>query len=178
MDKKMKKKSLMAVIWVAVVAVLIFIDIISKYLITANLDLGQKIDVIPGFFSLYHVVNKGSAFSFLADKAWGIYVLTAFSVVMGIALFVLMIYTAGNGFKVISFALSLLSAGAFGNLIDRIRLGHVIDFLRFDFGSYTFPIFNFADICAVCGTIIIISAGVFANKYFDAYINSIRKKKE
>ena len=77
MDKKMKKKSLIAVIWVAVVAVLIFIDIISKYLITANLDLGQKIDVIPGFFSLYHVVNKGSAFSFLADKAWGIYVLTA-----------------------------------------------------------------------------------------------------
>ncbi|MCR4670437.1 MAG: signal peptidase II [Saccharofermentans sp.] len=178
MEEKKKNRILMTVIWIAVVAVLIVIDIISKYLISLNLEFGQKHDVIPGFFSLHHVVNTGSAFSFLADKSWGIYVLSAFSIIMGLALFALMIYTAGNGYKIMSFALSLLSAGAFGNLIDRIRLGHVIDFLRFDFGSYTFPIFNFADICAVCGTIIIISAGVFANKYFDGFINSIRKNKK
>ena len=64
-----------------------------------------------------------------------------------------------------------------GNLIDRIRLKYVVDYLRFDFGSYTFPIFNFADICAVVGTILLIGIILLASGYFESFWNIIFKKK-
>lgn len=178
MEDKKKKMIIMSIIWTALVVVLVAVDAITKYAIKTNIEYSGKVEVIPGFFYLHHVRNTGSAFSFLADQSWGIYVLTGFSIIVGLAIFVLLILTSANGYKFMSFALTLLVAGAFGNLIDRIRLGYVVDFLRFDFGSWTFPIFNFADICAVCGTIIIIATGIFANKYFDGYLSSIRKTKQ
>jgi len=176
-EKKTKKKIIMSLIWTSVVILLVAADFFTKYLIDHNIGFNEKVPVIDGFFYLHYVRNTGSAFSFLADQSWGIYVLTGFSVIMGLIIFGLMLYTSDHGYKMMSFALCLLSAGAFGNLVDRIRLNYVIDFLRFDFGSWTFPIFNFADICAVCGTVIIICAAIFANKYFDGFLASIKKGK-
>ena len=73
-----------------------------------------------------------------------------------------------------AFAFCLLSAGAIGNLIDRFALKYVIDYLRFDFGTYTFPIFNFADICAVVGTFLFIFVIFFGKDEFDNFWNAIR----
>ena len=176
-EKKKNKKVLMSLIWTFAVILLVAADFLTKHLIVKNIGFGEKVTVIDGFFYLHYVRNTGSAFSFLADQSWGIYVLTGFSAVMGLIIFGLLLYTSDHGYKMMSFALTLLTAGAVGNLIDRIRLNYVIDFLRFDFGSWTFPIFNFADICAVCGTIIIICAAIFANKYFDGFLVSIKKGK-
>ena len=89
-----------------------------------------------------------------------------------------MIIAARNNMKLIAFAFCLLSAGAIGNLIDRFRLKYVIDFLRFDFGSKTFPIFNFADICAVCGTVLVICIIIFGSKYFESFWNVLFAKRE
>lgn len=177
-EKKINKKIIMSLIWTAVVIFLTIADQVTKYLITSNFEYAEKKEVIPGFFYLHYVRNTGSAFSFLADQSWGIYFLSGFSIIVGLAIFVFMIYTSDHGFKFMSFALSLLTAGAIGNVIDRIRLSYVVDFLRFDFGSWTFPIFNFADICAVCGTIIIICIAIFANKYFDGFLASVKKGKK
>ena len=80
--------------------------------------------------------------------------------------------------KLQSLAFCLLTSGAIGNLIDRIRLKYVVDYLRFDFGTYTFPIFNFADMCAVVGTILLICIIVFGSKYFESFWNILFKKKE
>ena len=71
------------------------------------------------------------------------------------------------GENLIAGSMALLFAGAVGNLIDRFRLHYVVDFIRFDFGNYTFPIFNIADICAVLGTIMLICIMIFLPKRAD-----------
>ncbi len=156
---------------------LITIDQFIKKVVVENIGLYEQIDIIKGFFSLYHCRNTGSAFSLFADKAWGIYFLSAISLLLGVVIFVFMIIASRKGMKLISLAFCLLSSGAFGNLVDRFLLRYVVDYLRFDFGSYTFPIFNFADICAVVGTILLICIIIFASKSFEEFWNLLFKKK-
>ena len=64
------------------------------------------------------------------------------------------------------------------NLIDRFRLKYVVDYLKFDFGSYTFPIFNFADICAVVGTVLLICIIIFGSKYFESFWSLLFAKRK
>ena len=157
---------------------LVTVDQFLKKLIDTEMDYyGQKV-TIPDFFSLYYVRNTGSAFSLFADKPWGIYFLSGVSILLGVVIFVFMIKSSVRGFKLISLAFCLLTSGAVGNLIDRIAYRYVIDFLRFDFGSYTFPIFNFADICAVLGTILLICVIIFDSKTFEMFWNLVFGKKE
>ena len=156
---------------------LITIDQFIKKVVVENIKLYDQVDVIKGFFSLYHCRNTGSAFSLFADKPWGIYFLSGISVLLGVVIFIFMIISSRKGMKLISLAFCLLSSGAFGNLVDRFLLRYVIDYLRFDFGSYTFPIFNFADICAVLGTILLICIIIFSNKSFEEFWNVLFKKK-
>lgn len=161
-------------------AVLVVADQVVKKLVEAKVKPlpDRTVVVIKNFFSLYYCENTGSAFSMFANQSWGIYFLSVVSVIMGLGIFILMIIALKNNMKLIALAFCLLSSGAIGNLIDRISLRYVIDFLRFDFGSYTFPIFNIADICAVLGTILLICIIVFGAKYFEKFWDIIFKKKE
>ena len=173
---KRAKKPLASVVFSVITVILIIADQVIKRAVVANVELYQQVDVIKGFFSIYHCRNTGSAFSLFADKAWGIYMLTGISVVLGIGIFILMLYAALYDMKLLSVAFCLLSSGAIGNLVDRFAYRYVVDFLRFDFGSYTFPIFNFADICAVIGTALLICIILFGSKYFEEFWNLITKK--
>lgn len=154
---------------------LVIVDQFLKRIITFNFKLAEQKEIISGFFSINYVVNKGSAFSFLADKPWGIYVLSGISFVVGIFVLIFMVSAATRGFKLIATSLCLIAAGAFGNLVDRFTLHYVVDFLRFDFGSYTFPIFNFADICAVVGTLMFIIVLIFDQKTIDDFLSIVHK---
>jgi len=158
--------------------ILVIVDQFIKKIVVTNMAYGEQKDVIKGFFSINYVRNTGSAFSLFADKAWGIYFLTAVSVVLGIVIFVFMIIAAKNRMPLLAFAFCLLSSGAFGNLVDRAVLRYVIDYLRFDFGAFTFPIFNFADICAVVGTFLLMFIIIFMSKYFEQFWNILFKKKK
>ena len=71
----------------------------------------------------------------------------------------------------------MIAAGAVGNLCDRFAYKYVIDFIRFDFGSYTFPIFNLADCYAVIGTLLLIVYILFSSKDFDAFWNELFHRK-
>lgn len=164
------------VIYSVLTVVLIVADQLLKKAVVANVGVYEQVDVIKGFFSIYHCRNTGSAFSLFADKPWGIYLLTGISVVLGLGIFFLMLYSALYDMKLITVAFCLLSSGALGNLIDRFALKYVVDFLRFDFGSYTFPIFNFADICAVVGTALLIFIILVKSKYFEEFWNLLTKK--
>ena len=166
------------VLYVFLMLFLVVADQISKRAIVFSMKLDAEIPVIDNFFSLHYVINKGSAFSFLADKEWGISALTAISAVMGALVVVLMGVACKKHLKLLGFAFCLIASGAFGNLIDRVYHKYVIDFLRFDFGNYTFPIFNFADICAVVGTVILMGIIIFGAKYFDAFWGPSNKKKK
>lgn len=166
------------VLYVFLMLFLIVADQITKRVIDFTMEYQSTITVIDNFFSLFYVRNTGSAFSLFADKPWGISALSIISAVMGVMVIILMGIACRKQLKLLGLAFCLIASGAFGNLIDRLYWKYVIDFLRFDFGNYTFPIFNFADICAVVGTIILMGIIIFGSKYFDAFWGSSDKKKE
>ena len=159
------------------ILLLVVADQIAKNSITSKMALGDKSDIISGFFSIHYVRNTGSAFSFLADKPWGIYVLTGISAVFGIILIGLVVFAILHEHSKIGVCLAMIAAGAVGNLCDRFAYKYVIDFIRFDFGSYTFPIFNLADCYAVIGTLLLIVYILFSSKDFDAFWNELFHRK-
>ena len=160
----MNNKKTMTVLFLLLAAVLVGLDQLTKYMIVTSFRLYTGWSIIDNFLSIYYTQNTGSAFSFLANKSWGIYVLSAFSTILALVVLYFIFKSIRVGEYLVSCALTMLFAGAVGNLIDRFRLHYVVDFIRFDFGSYTFPIFNVADICAVVGTIMIIAILLFLPK--------------
>ena len=126
---------------------LIALDQIVKYLVRANIGLGEVLDFLPHVMGLTYVQNTGAAFSMFSDHTW---LLTLVSAAASAAvLFALargsLKHPAGKAI------LSVILAGAVGNLIDRAWLGFVTDMFKTLFMD--FAVFNVADICVVCGGI-------------------------
>jgi len=176
MTEENNKKQIAIFTFIAVA--LVALDQITKNIIVKKFELYQQKDIIKGFFSFYYTRNTGSAFSFLADKSWGIYILTAISFTMSILLYIVLLRAIKLKDKITAFAFTLFIAGAVGNLIDRAIFKSVVDFIRFDFGSYTFPIFNIADICAVCATGLLIGLLIFGKDKIETLMDSFGKKEE
>lgn len=134
----------------AVVALAVVIaDQVSKAIVVANMELYSETGFIPGIISFYHTQNTGAAFSMLRDKQWVFMVL---SVIM-IAAISWFLVKHGRRHALLTVALALILGGGVGNMIDRIRLGYVTDFLRFDFVE--FAVFNVADACITVGAVLL-----------------------
>ena len=173
MSKLLKKLYL---VYSLICVAIVLLDQLTKAYIVKTIELYNEKVIINGFFSFYHTRNTGSAFSFLADKSWGIYVLSGISVLMALVILFLMIRAIKMDLYLIALSMSMLFSGAVGNLIDRFRLKYVVDFLSFTFGTYNFAIFNVADVFAVCGTILLIAIIIFDSKKFDLLLASFEKK--
>lgn len=124
-----------------VILILAMLDQFTKILILRFIPFQESIPVIPNFFSLTHVYNTGAAFGMLHDS-------NLFFVILATVAFVALIlmrkhFQAG----LMQTGWILLMAGIIGNVTDRLRLGHVVDFLDFQLGSYHWPSFNVADSC-------------------------------
>jgi signal peptidase II len=132
----------------AIAALVFLLDQLTKQIIDANVRLEDQISVIGQFFLITHVLNDGAAFSMLPGAQTLFIVITIF-VVIGIVWYMERNWRTGRPLLLAAFGLVL--GGALGNFIDRVLYGHVIDFLQFNFGSYTFPIFNVADVGIVTG---------------------------
>ena len=139
-------------VWAIVIILLVAADQLLKALIKANIAPSDQIGVIDGFFYIINRKNKGAAWSFLANQDWGLYLLAGISAIITVVILVL-IYRSRH--VKLQACLTIICAGSIGNLIDRIRDGGVTDFLDFHFGAYVFPTFNLADMCIVCGTILL-----------------------
>jgi len=140
--------------WLALAALIVAADQLAKYAAVQNLGLNKAVVVTP-FFNLILVYNSGAAFSFLSDAAgWqrGLFVAIALSASAWIV-FLLRKYPHQRLFAL---ALSLVLAGAVGNVIDRILIGAVIDFLDFHALGYHWPAFNVADSSITCGAALLI----------------------
>lgn len=123
------------------------LDRIIKVLVQSLLS-GERLYVIKNFFYLVYVKNIGAAFSILEGKS-------ILLILIGIiALFVIYNQVKKKGINNIGYP--LLFGGILGNLLDRIIFGYVIDFIGFEFGSYSFPIFNIADMAIVLGAVFVI----------------------
>ena len=131
----------------------ILLDQLTKTLVIDKIQYGDRIPVIDGFFYLSHVRNTGAAFGILADapeplRFWFFMGVSAVAVAILISFFRKL--APGDRFSALS--LGLILGGAIGNLIDRIRLGEVVDFLHFKlWRGYSWPDFNVADSCIVVG---------------------------
>jgi len=140
----------------AVFAVLIVIlDQITKYLTVAHIPLGAAVPAIPGLFQLTYVKNTGMAFSMLEGGRWFFLIMTAVAFgLMGYALKKKWI-THPTGL----WALASIAGGAIGNVIDRARLGYVVDMIEVTFMK--FAVFNVADCFVVCGAILLVIYAFF-----------------
>ena len=121
---------------------------------------GEYFIRINSYFYLVHFKNQGAAFSFLSDAGgWQRYFL---SIVAAIAsVFIIFMIKKHREDTYMALGLSLILGGAFGNLYDRISLGHVTDFLYFHFNDYYWPAFNIADTAITVGAVIIIYDSIF-----------------
>ncbi len=131
----------------------VFLDQISKYLIVLYLDLYESVEIIPGVFNFTYIQNKGAAFGSMSDSRWLFMIM---SVVMIIGILVYMFWKKPQS-KLLMSALTMIVAGGIGNMIDRIRLEYVIDFLDFcAFPNLWKWTFNVADSFVVIGAGMII----------------------
>ena len=149
-------------IWMLFIAFMVTVDQVSKILIRSNIDKNQSITVIEGFFYISHRTNRGAAWSFLANKDWGIYALAGVSLIASCVMIYIILRTKNKRFRAV---ISVICAGSIGNFIDRMVFLGVTDFLEFHFGDYVFPVFNVADSLIVCGSAAMIIF-MLADKHF------------
>ncbi len=144
--------------FLAALAISLPLDQLTKLAVVRSLTFADRVTVIDGFFYLTHVRNPGSAFGLFASSPEP-YRSIFFIGVTSIA--ILMIFSfyrrLAPGDRLSALALGLVLGGAMGNLIDRIRLGEVVDFLHFRlWGGYSWPDFNLADSFIVVGVALLI----------------------
>lgn len=138
---------------------IIIIDQVSKLLAIKYLKGAAPNIIIENIFQLTYVENYGAAFGILQNRKI-FFVLITLLVCVGVGGFLLKYNKNISGF--LKLALSMYLGGSIGNLIDRIRLGYVVDFLSVKlFNSYNFPVFNMADVFIVIGTIMIVIVLLF-----------------
>ena len=135
--------------WLGIALAVIVADHLTKWWVTSTLDFQQAVPVLP-FFSLVRVHNTGAAFSFLADAGgWQRWFFIAIGIVATVIITRLLKHHAHQ--PRLAFALALVLGGALGNVIDRVVLGHVVDFLYFHYRSFAWPAFNVADSAITVG---------------------------
>jgi len=130
------------------------LDQITKHWIASRFPLYETQPLISGFFNLVHVRNRGMAFGIMNRPGadWG-FTLLLCATLGAVALLLFWFYRLKSEDKGTAIPLSLILGGAIGNLLDRMRLGEVIDFLDFYIGPYHWPAFNVADSAITVGTL-------------------------
>jgi len=133
----------------AVFSLILILDQLTKYLIRSFMSLNNSLSIIPGFFNMVFVFNKGGAFGLFSslNPLLRAAIFIGFSLLAILAL--LIIYWKSSHTWLTRLGIAFLMGGAIGNLMDRLRWGMVVDFLDFYIGRYHWPAFNVADM-AIC----------------------------
>jgi signal peptidase II len=151
----MMKDTRYARYWLLLSVVVIILDQLTKWLAEAALLPYQPVPVMP-MFNLTLAYNTGAAFSFLSDAGgWQRWFFISLTLVVVSVLFS-WIWRMRAEERLHAISISLILGGAIGNLIDRVWLGHVIDFLDVYYKTYHWPIFNIADSAITIGVILLI----------------------
>lgn len=136
-------------LWLLLAAVIIVVDQATKQWVLDSFRL-HEMRPVTGFFNLVLVYNSGAAFSFLAGAGgWQKWFFV--SLALGISIWLLSLLRQHAGERLLPFAVSLILAGALGNMIDRLRFDAVVDFLDFHLAGYHWPAFNVADSAITVG---------------------------
>lgn len=126
---------------------ILLLDQTVKFHVVRNIDFGKTVEVIPHFFSLTHVKNTGGAWSLFREYPYLLVIISALFLI-GLNHYLL---SAKHISKLEALAYGCTMGGVLGNFIDRVLKDGVVDYFHFQFGSYSYPIFNIADIAIVLG---------------------------
>ena len=137
---------------IAVVLAVVGADQAAKALAEANLPFARAIDLMP-FLALYRVHNTGIAFSMFAGSG----VMLTLLILAVSAIVIAFWVRTHDGGRVAAIGFALILGGAIGNLIDRLRLGHVVDFLLLHIGDWTLFVFNLADAALTLGPVLLLA---------------------
>lgn len=145
-------------LWILIIAASVILDQASKWIVVNAMEYGESIVLIKNIFSFQYIHNYGAAWGMFSNHRW------VFMLITSVALIAMpiILYRYRKMHFLFGLSLSLFIGGAIGNMIDRIFLGYVVDFFQFTF--IDFPIFNIADICVVCGAIIMMVYVIFFDK--------------
>jgi signal peptidase II len=154
------KRNVHLLIWPALSIVVL--DQVSKYIVMTRINISRSIPVISGFFNLVHTRNRGMAFGMLnrPGSDLGYYLLLS-ATIIAVILLLFWFSRLKQQERILAPGLSLILGGALGNLVDRIRLQEVIDFLDFYIGPYHWPAFNVADSAITVGTFWVVLSLLF-----------------
>ncbi len=159
----MKNKKYLSPILACVIFVcVLLLDLLTKEFIIKNHipNVGDSIKVLPGFINFILVKNTGAAWGMLAGRPIFLIVVSVIVIGLLLAYYILRQKKLGSKSSLLfGISVGLITGGCLGNMIDRIFLGYVRDFINFEF--IKFPVFNFADIALTIGTIIMLVYFVF-----------------
>ena len=142
-------------------AILVLADQVSKAIVVRTMSLYESVPVIDNFFHFTYITNDGMAFGI--DFPFGYFIFSLVSALLTLFLF-WYLWTVRNDSLVIRLGLAMIIAGAVGNLIDRLMLGEVIDFLDFMIGNFHWYVFNLADSYVTVGMVLILTDSIFFEK--------------
>jgi signal peptidase II len=144
------------------ILILLVADQVSKAIVASKIDLFSSRSVIRGFFNLTHIRNRGAIFGFFSQYGSQLlYLFLTLASFLALGLVVYYFFKTPAPERLMKISLSLILAGALGNLIDRVFRGYVIDFLDFYFKKWHWPAFNVADSCVTVGAVLLIYVFLF-----------------
>lgn len=146
-------------ILLALTPLILIVDQLTKLYIDGSMRLYQSIPVIDGLFNITYLRNRGAAFSFLAEASWRLPFFLLATVIAVIAILVAFKKLRDEQ-RFAAVSLTMILSGAVGNLIDRVRMGEVIDFLDVYWGRHHWPAFNVAD-SAICVGVALLAFDMF-----------------
>jgi len=143
--------------YLLLMAGLVALDQVTKNLIARTVDLYESVPVIPGFFSITRIHNRGAIFgTFSQTNNQAVFLLLTAASIAALAMVVYYFVKTPASDKLMKVSLTLIMAGALGNQFDRLVRGHVIDFLDFYAGKAHWPFFNAADSCITIGALLML----------------------
>lgn len=153
-----------ALSWLLLSAAIIIVDQITKLMVLDHFQLHESFPLIDGLLNLTLAFNEGAAFSFLSDAGgWQRWFFTGLAFVVTTILVVWLKRTERGDWRT-ALPLGLVVGGAIGNVIDRIRLGHVVDFIDVHYAGWAWPAFNVADSAISVGAVLLLIFGLFGSK--------------
>jgi len=145
--------------WLWISVVVIILDQVTKYLASTYLQFQIPEPVLP-FFNLTLMYNTGAAFSFLSDASgWQRWFFVALAIIISGVIVIWLKKLKSNDLW-LAIALAFILGGAIGNVIDRMWLGYVVDFIQVYYDRWYFPAFNIADSAITVGTVLVIIDGL------------------
>ncbi len=176
-ELKNKKFPVSAIIAICVAVGAFGLDILTKYIVEANLAVGQSASFIPGFIGFLFDYNDGAGFSILSGKRALLIIFSIVILVVIITFFVLkLVKSPIKVSKTLGWAIGLIGGGCLGNLYDRIVIGQVRDFINLEF--MRFPIFNLADTALTIGMIVLFVYLIFIYPKEEKKAKEIKENKE